>query len=48
MLESRDYDLYFAWNDLFMDINVSKRPPSDEHVKEMKLLKTKTKRTIYG
>lgn len=47
MLESRDYDLYFAWNELFMDINVSKLPPSEEHVKEMILLKSKTKKAIY-
>lgn len=48
MLESRDYVLYFAWNELFMDINISRQPPSDEHIREMKLLKAKTKKTIYG
>lgn len=47
MLESRDLDLYFAWNELFMDINVSKCPPRDEYVKEMILLKEKTKKVIY-
>ena len=47
MLESRDYGLYFAWNDLFRDINVAKRPPSDEYVKEMIDLKTRTKKIIY-
>jgi len=47
MLESRDYGLYFAWNDLFRDINVSNRPPSDEYVKEMILLRNKTKKVIY-
>ena len=47
MLESRDYGLYFAWNDLFRDINVSKIPPSDEYVKEMIDLKTRTKKIVY-
>ena len=47
MLESRDYGLYFAWNDLFRDINVSKKSPSDEYVKEMILLRSKTKKIIY-
>ena len=28
MLESRNLDLYFEWNQLFMDINVSKCPPN--------------------
>ena len=46
-LEARDYGLYFAWNDLFRDINVSKRPPSDEYVKEMILLRDRTKKIIY-
>ena len=48
MLAVHDYDLYFAWNELFMDINVSKCPPSDEYVKEMILLRKKTKKSIYG
>lgn len=47
MLENRDYGLYFAWNDLFRDINVCKRPPSDEYVKEMIDLKIRTKKVIY-
>lgn len=47
MLESKDYDLYFAWNELFMDINVCKCPPSDEYVKEMILLRKKTMNVIY-
>ena len=48
MLETKDYDLYFAWNELFMDINVCKCPPSDYLVKEMILLRKKTMNTIYG
>ena len=30
-----------------MDINVSNCPPSDEHVKEMILLRKRTKKSIY-
>ena len=48
MLESHDYNLYFAWNDLFRDINVSKKPPSDEYIMEMIKLREKTKKSIYG
>ena len=47
MLENRDYGLNFAWNDLFRDINFSKKPPSDEFVKEILLLKSRTKKIIY-
>jgi len=47
-LESIDYDLYFDWNDLFRDINVCKCPPSEDYVKEMILLREKTKRVMYG
>lgn len=47
MLESRDYDLYYAWNELFLDINICKKPPSDEYVKEMILLRKKTMKIIY-
>ena len=48
MLETMDCDLYFAWNELFMDINVCKCPPSDYLVKEMILLRKKTMNNIYG
>lgn len=47
-LESKDYGLYFAWNDLFRDINFSKCSPSDEYVKEMIVLRKKTIKCIYG
>ena len=47
-LESKDYDLYFAWNDLFRDINVCKCSPSDEFVREMILLRERTKKALYG
>ena len=47
-LESRDYNLYFAWNDLFRDINVCKCSPSDEYVREMILLRERTKKALYG
>ena len=39
---ARNLDLYFEWNQLFMDINVSKCPPTNEFIKEMKLLRKKT------
>ena len=48
MLESRNLDLFFEWNQLFMDINVSKCPPTDEFIREMKILRKKTKKSIYG
>jgi len=48
MLESRNLDLYFEWNQLFIDINVSKCPPTNEFIREMKLLRKKTKQSIYG
>ena len=35
MLETRNIDLYFEWNQLFMDINVRKCPPSEDYIKEM-------------
>ena len=47
-LEVIDLDLYFDWNQLFMDINVCKSPPSDEYVKEIILLRKRTKKSIYG
>lgn len=46
MLESRNLDLYFQWNQLFMDINVNKYKTTDKFTREMKLLRKKTKQSI--
>ena len=43
MLESRNLDLYFEWNQLFMDINVNKCPPTDEFIRKMKILRKRLK-----
>ena len=48
MLKTKNLNLYYEWNQLFMDINVSKCPPSDVYVEEMKNLRKKTKKSIYG
>lgn len=48
MTETKDYVLYKAWNDLFMEINKRKEPMDENLREESKTLKLYTHKLIYG